>query len=139
MNTDIFSHLNWLAVLVGTLAYFFLGAIWYSALFRNAWIKAAGVNMNDPNKRTGLAGIMIASFITILITTTGLALLINRIGTGGWMTGVKIGLIAGICFSAATICNSYLYEKRPIALTAINSLYNIFGCVIAGIILAIWK
>jgi hypothetical protein len=139
MNTDIFSHLNWLAVLVGTLAYFFLGAIWYSALFRNAWIKAAGVNMNDPNKRTGLAGIMIASFITILITTTGLALLINRVGTGGWMTGVKIGLIAGICFSAATICNSYLYEKRPIALTAINSLYNIFGCVIAGIILAIWK
>jgi MFS family permease len=95
--------------------------------------------MNDPNKRTGLAGIMIASFITILITTTGLALLINRVGTGGWMTGVKIGLIAGICFSAATICNSYLYEKRPIALSAINSLYNIFGCVIAGIILAIWK
>jgi len=139
MNADIFSHLNWLAVLVGTLAYFFLGAIWYSALFRNAWIKAAGINMNDPNKRTGLAGIMIASFITILITTTGLALLINRVGTGGWMTGVKIGLIAGICFSAATLCNSYLYEKRPIALTAINSLYNIFGCVIAGIILAIWK
>ena len=139
MNADIFSHLNWLAVLVGTLAYFFLGAIWYSALFRNAWIKAAGVNMNDPNKRTGVAGILIASFITILITTTGLALLITRLGTGGWMTGVKIGLIAGICFSAATICNSYLYEKRPIALTAINSLYNIFGCVIAGIILAIWK
>jgi uncharacterized membrane protein len=126
-------------VLVGTLAYFFLGAIWYSALFRNAWIKAAGVNMNDPNKRTGLAGIMIASFITILITTTGLAVLINRVGTGSWMTGCKIGLIAGICFSAATICNSYLYEKRPIALTAINSLYNIFGCAIAGIILAIWK
>ena len=138
MNTGLFSQVNWLAVLVGALAYFFLGAIWYSALFRNAWIKATGVNANDPNGRKGFAGIMIASFLTILITSIGLALIITRIGPGGWMTGCKVGLIAGVCFSAATICNSYLYEKRPVALSAINSLYNIVGCVIAGIIIAIW-
>jgi hypothetical protein len=139
MNSDVFSHINWLATLVATIAYFFLGAIWYSALFRKPWMKAVGVNMNDPGARTGLAGIMIASFITILITTIGLSFFITRIGSGGWMTGCKVGLVAGVCFSAATICNSYLYEKRPIALSAINSLYNIFGCVIAGIIIAIWK
>jgi len=138
MNADLFSQVNWLAVLVAALAYFFLGAIWYSALFRNAWIKATGANMNDPNVRKGFASILIGSFITILITTIGLALIITKITSSGWMTGCKIGLIAGICFSAATICNSYLYEKRPIALSAINSLYNIVGCVIAGIIIAIW-
>jgi len=138
MKADLFSHINWLAVLVAALAYFFLGAIWYSALFRNAWIKATGANVNDPNARKGLAGIMIASFITILVSSIGLALIIARVQSSGWMTGAKIGLIAGVCFSAATICNSYLYEKRPIALSAINSLYNIVGCVIAGIIIAVW-
>jgi len=138
MNADLFSQVNWLAVLVGALAYFFLGAIWYSALFRNAWIKATGANMNDPNARKGFAGILIASFITVLITSIGLALIIAKIQSSGWMTGAKIGLIGGVCFSAATICNSYLYEKRPIALSTINSLYNIFGCVIAGIIIAVW-
>jgi hypothetical protein len=138
MNTDLFSQINWLAVLVASLAYFFLGAIWYSALFRNAWIKATGIVMND-NARKGIAAIMIASFITVVITCAGLAFFITRFRMGNWMTGCKVGLIAGICFSAATICNSYLYEKRPIALSAINSLYNIVGCVIAGIIIAIWK
>jgi hypothetical protein len=139
MKADLLSQVNWLAVLVAALAYFFLGAIWYSALFRNAWIKATGVNTNDPNARKGFAGIMIASFITILITSVGLAMIITKIHSNGWTTGCKIGLIAGVCFSAATICNSYLYEKRPIALSAINSLYNIVGCVLAGIIIAIWK
>jgi uncharacterized protein DUF1761 len=138
MNADLFSQVNWLAVLVAALAYFFLGAIWYSALFRNAWIKATGTNMNDPNARKGFAGIMITSFITILITTIGLALIITRVQSSGWMTGAKLGLIGGLCFSAATIYNSNLYEKRPLALSAINGLYNIIGCVIAGVIIAVW-
>jgi len=138
MNTDLFSQINWLAVLVAALAFFFLGAIWYSALFRNAWIKAAGVSMNDPNARKGFARIMITSFITILITSIGLALFINRIGSGGWITGLKVGLIAGLCFCAMAISNSYLFEKRPMALMMINSFYNIVGCVIAGIIISVW-
>ena len=138
MNSDLFSQVNWLAVLVAAVAFFLLGAIWYSFLFRNAWIKAAGVNMNDPNGKKGVAGIMITSFITILVTTIGLALLINRVGSGGWMTGCKMGLLAGVCFCAMAICNSYLYEKRPLALHLINSFYNIVGCVIAGIIISVW-
>jgi hypothetical protein len=138
MNTDIFSQINWLAVLVAALAFFVLGAIWYSFLFRNAWIKSSGVNVNDPNAKKGVAGMFLTSFILIIITCIGLSLFITRIGSGGWMTGLKIGLVAGICFCAAAICNSYLYEKRPLALHLINSFYNIVGCVIAGIIIAVW-
>ncbi len=138
MNTDLFSHVNWLAVLVAGLAYFFLGAIWYSFLFKNAWIKSSGVNVNDPNAKKGFAGIMVTSFVLIIITSIGLALFITRIGSGGWMTGLKVGLIAGICFCATAISNSYLYEKRPMTLHLINSFYNIVGCVIAAIIISVW-
>ena len=139
MNTDSFSHINWLAVLVAAIAFFALGAVWYSFLFRSAWIKATGVNMNDSNAKKGVGAMFLSSFILIVITVVGLALFTARVGSGGWMTGLKVGLVAGVCFCATSISNSYLYEKRPLALHLINSLYNVVGCVIAGIIIAVWS
>ena len=138
MNSALFSNMNWLAVLAGGVAYFMLGAIWYSFLFKNAWIKASGINMNDPNAKSGVAQTMLASLVLMIIASIGLGILITRIGSAGWMTGCKVGLLVGICFSATGISISYLYEKKPTALHLINGFYNIFGCVIAGIIIAIW-
>lgn len=139
MNTDLISHINWLAVIVAGLAYFVLGALWYSLLFKNAWIRLSGINMADPNIKKGVAQTMLASLVLMIVASFGLALFIARIGgVGGWMTGLKVGLVAGVCFSATAICISYLYEKKPLGLHLINSFYNIFGCVIAGIIIAIW-
>ena len=139
MNTAIFSHINWLAVLVATLAFFALGAIWYSFLFKNAWIRNTKVNMNDPNAKSGVAGIMFTSFILTFICCIGIAIFLGKSGPSSWMSGAKVGLVAGVCFCATAISNSYVYEKRPSALHLINGLYNICGCVIAGIIIAVWK
>jgi hypothetical protein len=138
MGTEVFSHLNWLAVLAGGVAYFLLGAIWYSFIFKNAWIKASGVNMNDPNAKKGVAQTMVLSLVLMIVASLGIAILMSKIGAASWMSGAKIGLVAGLCFSATGICISYLYEKRPWALHFINGAYNIVGCVLAGIILAVW-
>lgn len=43
MSFDVLSELNWLAVLVATVAYFVLGGIWYSnPVFGRAWARADG-------------------------------------------------------------------------------------------------
>ena len=42
MPTINLSEINWLAVIVSCLVAFFIGGIWYSALFTNAWTKAQG-------------------------------------------------------------------------------------------------
>ena len=138
MGSDVFSHLPWLAILVAGVAYFALGAIWYSFLFKNVWIKATGVNPNDPNMKKGVAQIMLSSLVLMIVTALGIAIFMTKTGVSSWMTGAKIGLIAGICFATTSVSISYLYEKRPFALYVVNCGYNIVGCVIAGIILAIW-
>jgi hypothetical protein len=138
MGTEIFSNINWLAVLAGGVAYFFLGAIWYSFIFKNAWIKSSGVNVNDPNMKKGMVQTMLSSLVLMIICSLGLALFLSKVGPTSWMSGAKVGLVAGVCFSATGICISYLYEKRPWALHFINAGYNVAGCVIAGIILSVW-
>lgn len=140
MGTEIFSQINWLAVLVAAIAFFVLGAIWYSFLFRGSWIKLTAVIMDDPNAKKGIAGIMLSSFVLTFICAIGLALFVNKANTPlSWMSGAKVGLVAGICFCATAISNSYLYEKRPFGLHLINGGYNVVGCLIAGIILAVWR
>jgi len=138
MNFEIFSQLNWLAILVAGAAYFILGALWYSFIFKNTWIKLSGVNVNDPNAKKGMAMIMVSSFILMIICSIGLALLLNKVVSTSWMSGAKLGLLAGVCFSATGICISYLYEKKPLGLHLVNAGYNIAGCIIAGIILSVW-
>jgi len=140
MGTEIFSHLNWLAILVAGIAYFVLGALWYSnILFAKPWIRMTGIKMDDPNAKKGVAGVMITSFLMMIVCSIGLAIFLTKANTPlSWMSGVKVGLVAGICFSATSVSSSYLYEKKPIGLHMINCGYNIAGCVVSGIILAVW-
>jgi len=140
MNTDIFSQVNWLAVLVAAIAIFILGALWYSkVLFANKWIKSHGINVTDPNMRQGLAQMMLVSFILMVITTTGLALLVVRLDLRETMSGVKIGLATGVCFAFTSVSIAYLYQKKPFAAHIIDGGYHIVGYILAAIILCMWR
>jgi hypothetical protein len=51
MSFDVLGDLNWLAVIVATVAYFALGAIWYApAVFGNLWMRR-GVSRSPSRPR----------------------------------------------------------------------------------------
>jgi Protein of unknown function (DUF1761) len=139
MDLTFFAGRDWLHILVGTLAYFALGSIWYSALFGKAWVKYQKIDMNNPDGRKGLGAIMTGSFIWTFIIVSGLAVIAHKLDLTGAQEGVKLGLLTGICFSAAALSISYLYVKKPVGLHLIDSFYHIIGQVIAAVILCIWK
>lgn len=139
MNTEVFLHINWLSVLVAGLAYFLLGAIWYTSLFGKKWKSYNSVLMSNPEAKKGAAGVMFASFILMVICAFGLALIVTRLDIGGWKVGLKLGILTGIFFGATAISISYLFEKRPIGMHIINGLYTVAGNIIAAIIIACWR
>jgi len=139
MNSEFLSSLNWLHIVVATVAYFMLGAIWYSFLFQKKWIEYQNIDMSNPEAKKGAGFIMALSFVGFLVICTGLAILDAKINlTHGVSSGIKLGLTTGVCFSAAAISITYLYVKKPIGLHFIDGLYHVVGQIIAAVILCAW-
>jgi len=140
MYTELFSHINWLAVLVAGIAYFMLGGLWYSkALFGTKWASLQKIDMNDPNMKKGVGAIMFYSFIFMLLTAAGLAILIVRAGVMHIDGAVRLGLVTGLLFAVTSVSISFVYEKKPMALHFITGAYLLLGNIIAAIILVAWK
>jgi MFS family permease len=140
MNTEIFSQLNWLAVLVAALVYFMLGAVWYSkALFGSKWAALVGLDMSNPDKKKGMGKMMAGTFILIIVTCIALALFVHRLDLLVITSALKLGLITGIGFATTAVSISFIYESRPTALYFIDCGYHLAGHLIAAIILVLWQ
>lgn len=139
MIMQIFKDINWIAVLVGTIGYFMLGALWYSFLFQKKWIAYNKIDMSDPNGKKGVGAIMFASFILMFVTSTTIAFLAYRVGMWGWMSGVKLGAFTGVFFACTSMGINMLYEKKPLGLFFINGGYQVLGNIIAAVIIVCWR
>jgi hypothetical protein len=139
MNEAIFSDINWLHVLVAALAYFMLGALWYSPLFGKKWVAYQNININAADAKKGVAQIMIGSFVWMFIAAAGLAILAYYMQIVSFGSGAKLGLLTGVCFSASAISVTYLYVKKPFGLHLIDGFYHIIGQLIAGAIIGGWQ
>ena len=141
MNTDFLKDINWLAVLVAGIAYWALGALWYSkVLFANKWLAYTKINPNDPDAKKGMGIMFGGSLVLMVLTATGLSILVHRMDiTACWMSGLKLGAITGLLFGSTAISVSYLYEKRPWGLYLINCGYTLAGNIIAAVIVCCWQ
>jgi Protein of unknown function (DUF1761) len=138
---NLFDDISWIAVIVAALAYFVLGALWYSKiLFAKRWIADLKIDVNDPNAKKGMGMMFGGSLVLMLVQCIALAVLVSRIeGLTSWMSGAKLGLLTGCCFCAAAVGVNYLYEKKPLSLFLINGGYAVVGNIIAGIIICCWR
>ncbi len=140
MNTSFLEGINWLAVLVAGLAYFALGAVWYSFLFSKLWIKYAGIDINAPDAKKGVGIMFGGSFVLMVLTAVGIAILVNRMElTACWVSGVKLGAVTGLLLGTTAMSISYIYEKRPLGLYLINGGYTLLGNIIAAVIICCWQ
>lgn len=132
---DGFGDLNWLAIVVATVAAYAFGAIWYGALFGKRWQELAGVSPDDPGQNS-TAVAMGGGLVVTLVGVIALALLL--VPYDGVWPGIAAGLVVGIGIAAATVVLNGLYESRKPGLLLLNSAHQAAVYVIAGAILGAW-
>ena len=123
--------LSIVGIIVAALAFFFLGAAWYSFLFRKPWADDMGYakDMPDHPQSPG-AGLLIGSLVAALVLAVSTAWLV---GPGGVGEGAQVGLAIGAVL-AAIMGQNALYDTRPTRLWLINAGYAFLGAVVVGII-----
>lgn len=138
MLFDAFADLNWLAVLVAGLAYFVLGAVWYTdALMGRQYRTALGLDP-DTKQNPGPTPLVI-NLISWLVSALALALVAIAVGAEGAGEGLVLGLVVGVGVVVTQMLVSTTYEGRGNALFKVNAPYVVIGYVVMGVILAAWR
>ena len=122
-------NFSYLAVLVGAIAFYFLGAAWYSFLFRKPWLADMGI---DPNvdRQAPMASMLLASGLAALVVAWVVEFIVRDQGVG---YGLCRGAMVGAAMAAA-IGQCAFYDTRPRRLGLINGAYPLVGAVLVGAI-----
>ncbi len=141
MSLSVLGDLNWLAVLVATIAYFALGALWYAEFaFGKAWQRAVGWDLTPP-ENAGV-GLYAVPFVTCFLATLATAMIGAASGTDNIMEGVLLGFVVGVGVALPVMLVTGMYDTTkpaPMTYVSIGTGYHIVGLVLAGAILGQWS
>lgn len=122
---------NWiLAVIFAALAFFALGALWYTVLLGRRWREEVGITdeqMQTPNPMLFVWSILVSLVIAFTLS--------KLIGGGGTSFGLKVGAGTGAGIGAAVMAQNYVYESKTLRFFAINAAYVVIGLGIMGTII----
>lgn len=140
MSLSVLGDLNWLAVVVATIAYFALGMVWYAEYaFGRAWQRASGQDLSPPENTSAAAYAI--PLLTCFVITLATAMIGNAAGTDNIMEGVLLGLVVGvgIALPVRMVTGSYdMTKPAPVTFAAIGAGYHVVGLTLAGAILGQW-
>ena len=117
------ADLNWLAVVVSAVAFYALGALWYSVLFGK-------VNMVQT---------MGGTFVLELVAAIVVGMLMAEMGGEGYMAGIHTGLLLGLGVASVMMGVNYLHEQKSLKLWMINAAHITLGFALVGGIQGAWQ
>ncbi|WND02394.1 DUF1761 domain-containing protein [Temperatibacter marinus] len=135
-----YDAINWLAILVGALAYMFVGGLWYGPVAGKAWMEEMGITPEDLEGQSP-APAMIKSTISALVFSFGLALVIYNpvLAISGWQEGAMIGIFVALIFVGAGAYPNYAFESKALRHFLIHIGCSSVGMALIGAIMGAWK
>jgi hypothetical protein len=130
--------LNWLAVIVSTIANMIIGALWYGPIFGKRWMAELGLTQEDIETDGMWKDYAIAILNSFLMAFV-LANVIAWTGVTGIAAGLFLGLVMWVGFTGFTFAVNHAFEDRSLQLWLINSGIYLAGLLVMGMILAVWQ
>lgn len=130
--------INWLAVVVATVAQMVCGFLWYGPLFGKKWMQLVGKTEEEVRKGASPWNYVI-SIATGFVVAIGLACVVDLSGATTIVAGIKVAFFSWLGFTATTIFVNDTFEGRPCALTVLNLGFHLLYFCVQGAILAMWQ
>jgi hypothetical protein len=139
-------HINIVAVLVATVANFFVGFLWYTPLFGKAWAKENGFDMSIKPEGSVIVKGMIMNLIGNFFMAFVMASNVMAWGfvpeTQTMSVGIQIfnsAFFTWLGFFVPIDLNSVAWEKKSWKLFAINTGYHLMMTIVSSVILMLMK
>ena len=136
MLVDLHSLNPW-AIVVATVAAFFIGGIWYAPpVFGNRWMAALG---KTKDQLTGPVKPMVTQFFATLACAAVLAVVISRFGAVTWIEGAATGFVLAVGLVATTQLGEWMFCNFSMRLYWIQVSFKIVNFTVMGAILGAWR
>jgi len=138
---QVIQDLNYFHVFIVAIVGFFLGWLWYSpVLFNKAWVtEMQNSSQALANCKGRMGQVLAVAFFFTLLSTFGLAVLIEAHRTVGAVKGAELGAFVGGIVVGSRILNSSVWESRSTRLLRINLGHEIVLFALQGALLACWR
>lgn len=125
--------MNWLAIVLGTVAFFAVGALWYTALFGKAWQREVGLSEEQLKSGANMPLIFGLCFLLELVVVTMLAHLFAHLAPSD---RVKMMMATGfgLTIMAPAIGITYLYMRKSLKLFLIDAGHFVVGMAAVGLV-----
>ena len=133
------TNLNWISVLFAFVAYFLLGALWFTLFFKKQYAISLGKENNLPEKPALI--FIIGPAICSLVITIANAILIYALHISSISQALEFAAIVGVGYLVANTVNIAINPNipRPILYGTISGAYHLVGTLIVSIIIVAMK
>ena len=140
--SDLFeADVNYLAVILGTLAAQMLGFAWYSALFSRRWMAARGYSESDVRGDANPAVYAVPLVVAALIAY-GLSRLVDMVGADSVGDCVAVAAFVWVSFAASVQAGQINFSpnvNNKVAVFAIEGGYQLISFLIIGAIIGAFQ
>jgi hypothetical protein len=129
-------NVNYIALLVASIASMVVGYVWYGPLFGKEWTKLMGWSSKDVEEaKKGAAKSYAGMYVLSLITAYVLSLFLSYAGALTITDALMVGFWAWLGFTATVIAGGVLFERRPMKFFLLNAGFQLANILVMAAVL----